>query len=37
MVMRKIFISKREEVAGCYRRRDKEELHMLCCSPNILG
>jgi hypothetical protein len=36
MVLRKIFGSKREEVAGDWRKLHNEELHDLHCSPNIV-
>jgi hypothetical protein len=35
-VLRRIFGSKREEVAGGWRRLHNEELHNLYCSPNII-
>jgi len=34
-VLRKIFGSKREEVAGGWRRLHNEELHNLYASPNV--
>jgi hypothetical protein len=36
MVQRRIFESKREEVAGGLRRLYNEELHNLCASPNFI-
>jgi hypothetical protein len=36
MVLRRIFGSKREEVARGMRRLDNEELHNLYTSPNII-
>jgi hypothetical protein len=36
MVLRKIFGSKREEVAGGWRRLHNQELHNLYDSPNII-
>jgi hypothetical protein len=35
-VLRKIFGTKREEVAGCWRRLHNEELHNLYTSLNIV-
>jgi hypothetical protein len=35
-VLRRIFGSKREEVAGDWRRLHNEELHNLYASPNII-
>jgi len=35
-VLRKIFESKREEVAGDWRRVHNEELHNVYASPNII-
>jgi hypothetical protein len=35
-VLRRIFGSKREEVAGGWRRLHNEELHNLCASPDIV-
>jgi hypothetical protein len=35
MVLRKIFVPKREEVTGEWRRLHKEELYDLYTSPNI--
>jgi hypothetical protein len=35
-VLRRIFGTKREEVAGSWRRLHNEELHNLCTSPNII-
>jgi hypothetical protein len=35
-VLRGIFGSKREEVAGCWRRLHNEELHNLCASQNLI-
>jgi hypothetical protein len=34
-VLRRIFVPKREEVAGGWRRLHSEELHNLYASPNI--
>jgi hypothetical protein len=36
-VLRRIFIPKREEVTGGWRRLDNEELHDLCCSQKFIG
>jgi hypothetical protein len=36
-VLRRIFRPKREEVARGWKRLNKEELHNLNASPNILG
>jgi hypothetical protein len=36
-VLRRIFGSKREEVAGDWRRLHNEELHNLYVSPNVVG
>jgi hypothetical protein len=36
-VLRRIFIPKREKVAGGWRRLHNEELHNLYTSPNITG
>jgi hypothetical protein len=36
-VLWRIFGSKREEVAGGWRRLRNEELHILYASPNIIG
>jgi hypothetical protein len=35
-MLRRICGSKREEVAGGWRRLHKKELHNLCASPNII-
>jgi hypothetical protein len=35
-VLRRIFGSKREEVAGCWKTLHSEELHNLYASPNIV-
>jgi hypothetical protein len=35
-VLRRIFGPEREEVAGCWRRLHKEEIHILYTSPNII-
>jgi hypothetical protein len=35
-VLRRIFVSKREEVAGGWRRQHNEELHNLYASPNVI-
>jgi hypothetical protein len=35
-VLRRIFGSKREEVAGGWRRLHNEELRNLCASPNVI-
>jgi hypothetical protein len=35
-LLRRIFRTKREEVAGGWRRLHNEELHNLCTSPNII-
>jgi hypothetical protein len=35
-VLRRIFRTKREEVAGGCRRLHNEELHKLCVSPNVI-
>jgi hypothetical protein len=35
-VLRRMFIPKREEVAGGWRRLHNEELHNLYASPNII-
>jgi hypothetical protein len=34
-VLRRIFVPKREEVAGGWRRQHNEEFHNLYSSPNI--
>jgi hypothetical protein len=34
--LRRIFVPKRKEVAGGWRRMNNEELHNLCGSPNII-
>jgi hypothetical protein len=35
-MLRRIFVPKREEVAGGWRRLYNEELHKLYASPNII-
>jgi hypothetical protein len=35
-VLRRIFVSKRDEVTGAWRKLYNEELNDLCCSPNIV-
>jgi hypothetical protein len=35
--LRKIFVPKRDEVTGEWRRLHNEELADLCCSPNFVG
>jgi len=35
-VLRKVFGPKRDKTAGYWRRLANEELHDLCCSPNIM-
>jgi hypothetical protein len=35
-MLKRIFVSKREEVAGVWRRLHNEELHNLFTSPNII-
>jgi hypothetical protein len=35
-VLRRIFVPKREEVAGGWRRLHNEELHNLYASPNVI-
>jgi hypothetical protein len=35
-VLRRIFVPKREEVAGGWRRLHNEELHNFYASPNII-
>jgi hypothetical protein len=36
-VLRRIFVSKREEVAGGFRTPQNEQLHNLYASPNIIN
>jgi hypothetical protein len=36
-VLRKIFVPKRDEETGEWRKLRNEELYVLCCSHNIVG
>jgi hypothetical protein len=36
-VVRRIFVPKRDEVTGDWRKLHNEELHILYSSPNIIG
>jgi hypothetical protein len=36
MVLRRIFVPKRDKVAGGWRRLCNEKLHNFCASPNII-
>jgi hypothetical protein len=35
-VLRRAFVSRRDEMAGGWRKLHNEELHNLQCSPNII-
>ena len=35
-VLKRIFVPKRDEVTGEWRKQHNEELNDLCCSPNIV-
>jgi len=36
-VLRRIFVSKRDEVTRDWRKLHNEKFNDLCCSPNIVG